>query len=184
MPMTKEFDVAKAVHELETANMLISYSGYISDQSLEGIAQGIKAVFETGAYKTKKSRKIFSIFVESSQNIIFYSGRRMEIDGTRDGAGYGAIFIQALDDGAFSVISATIVLADRRAELESKLANLLAMSDDDIDAAYEDQLMNQITGSEKGAGPGLFEIRRQSSQLSFDFIPDGENFMLVMRADV
>ena len=105
MPMTKEFDVAKAVHELETANMLISYSGYISDQSLEGIAQGIKAVFETGAYQTKKSRKIFSIFVESSQNIIFYSGRRMEIDGTRDGAGYGAIFIQALDDGAFSVIS-------------------------------------------------------------------------------
>ena len=91
---------------------------------------------------------------------------------------------QALDDGAFSVISATIVLADRRAELESKLADLLAMSDDDIDAAYEDQLMNQITGSEKGAGLGLFEIRRQSSQLSFDFIPDGENFMLVMRADV
>ena len=58
------------------------------------------------------------------------------------------------------------------------------MSDEDIDADYEEQLMNQITGSEKGAGMGLFELRRQVKTLSLEFVPDGEDFMLVMRADI
>ena len=39
-------------------------------------------------------------------------------------------------------------------------------------------------GSEKGAGLGLFEIRRQVKKLNFEFEPDGEDFMLVMRADI
>ena len=92
--MTAELDVKGTMQGFERANVLISYSGYISDQTLEGISQGIKAIVESGPTKTRKSRKVFSVFVESAQNIIFYSGRRMAIEGTRDGAGYGAIFIQ------------------------------------------------------------------------------------------
>ena len=86
--MTKKFNVATAMAELESANILISYSGFMSDQTLEGVSQGIKSIFETGPLKTRKSRKVFSVFVESAQNIIFYSGKRMEIEGTRDGAGF------------------------------------------------------------------------------------------------
>ena len=182
--MTTDLDVEGTLRGLEDANVLISYSGYMSDQTLEGISQGIKGIFESGPTKTRKSRKVFSVFVESAQNIIFYSGRRMEIEGTRDGAGYGAIFIQSHGDDNFSILSSTIVLGDKKDDFEGKLNNLLAMSDEEIDAAYEEQLLNQITGSEKGAGLGLFEIRRQVRQLSFKFEPDGEDFMLVMRADI
>ena len=182
--MMAELDVKGTMHGFQDANVLISYSGYISDQTLEGISQGIKAIFESGPTKTRKSRKVFSVFVESAQNIIFYSGRRMAIEGTRDGAGYGAIFIQSTGKDAFSVLSSTIVLADKKDDFEGRLNSLMAMSDEDIDAAYEEQLMNQITGSEKGAGLGLFEIRRQVKTLSFEFVPDGEDFMLVMRADI
>ena len=108
----------------------------------------------------------------------------MAIEGTRDGAGYGAIFIQTTGEDAFSVLSSTIVLADKKEDFEGRLNSLMAMSDEDIDAAYEEQLLNQITGSEKGAGLGLFEIRRQVKTLNFEFEPDGEDFMLVMRADI
>ncbi len=182
--MTAELDVKGTLRGLEDANVLISYSGYISDQTLEGVAQGIKAVFESGPTKTRKSRKIFSIFVEAAQNIIFYSGRRMAIEGTRDGAGYGAIFIQANGGDSFSIQSSTIVLANKKDGFASRLEGLLAMNDEEIDAAYEEQLLNQITGSEKGAGLGLFEIRRQARSLSFEFEPSGEDFVLIMRADV
>ena len=82
------------------------------------------------------------------------------------------------------MLSSTIVLADKKEDFEGRLNSLMAMSDEDIDAAYEEQLLNQITGSEKGAGLGLFEIRRQVKTLSFEFEPDGEDFMLVMRADI
>ena len=95
-----------------------------------------------------------------------------------------AIFIQTTGEDAFSVLSSTIVLADKKEDFEGRLNSLMAMSDEDIDAAYEEQLLNQITGSEKGAGLGLFEIRRQVKTLSFEFEPDGEDFMLVMRADI
>ena len=64
--MTKKFNVATTMAELESANILISYSGFMSDQSLEGVSQGIKSIFETGSLKTRKSRKVFSVFVESA----------------------------------------------------------------------------------------------------------------------
>ena len=108
----------------------------------------------------------------------------MEVEGTRDGAGYGSIFIQKLDDDMFDVISVTTVLADRKADFEARLTKLLDMTDEDIDAAYEEQLLNQITGSEKGAGLGLFEIRRQTRDLTFEFSPLDDDFLLVMRATI
>ena len=52
--MTKKFNVAATMAELELANVLISYSGFMSDQSLEGLSQGIKSIFETGSLKTRK----------------------------------------------------------------------------------------------------------------------------------
>ena len=182
--MTAELDVKGTLERLEDANVLISYSGYISDQTLEGVAQGIKAVFESGTTKTRKSRKIFSIFVEAAQNIIFYSGRRMAIEGTRDGAGYGAIFIRENGDDTFAIQSSTVVLAKNKDGFANRIERLLEMSDEEIDAAYEEQLLNQITSSEKGAGLGLFEIRRQARTLSFEFEPSGDDFVLIMRADV
>lgn len=182
--MAEKFNVTDTMAALAAADILISYSGFMSDQTLEGVSQGIKAIFETGSMKTRKSRKVFSVFVESAQNIIFYSGRRMEIEGTRDGAGFGSIFIQKLDDDLFDVISVTTVLADRKPEFEARLTELLEMSDEDIDAAYEEQLLNQITGSEKGAGLGLFEIRRQTRELNFEFSQQDEDFLLVMRATI
>lgn len=182
--MAEKFNVKDTMAALSAADILISYSGFMSDQTLEGVSQGIKAIFETGSMKTRKSRKVFSVFVESAQNIIFYSGRRMEIEGTRDGAGFGSIFIQKLDDDMFDVISVTTVLADRKADFEARLTKLLDMTDEDIDAAYEEQLLNQITGSEKGAGLGLFEIRRQTRDLTFEFSPLDDDFLLVMRATI
>ena len=182
--MTEKFNVATAMAELESANILISYSGFMSDQTLEGVSQGIKSIFETGSLKTRKSRKVFSVFVESAQNIIFYSGKRMEIEGTRDGAGFGSIFIQRLNDDLFDVISVTTVLTAKKADFEGRLTKLVEMTDEDVDTAYEEQLMNQITGSEKGAGLGLFEIRRQTKNLTFEFLPQEDDYLLVMRATI
>jgi predicted subunit of tRNA(5-methylaminomethyl-2-thiouridylate) methyltransferase len=182
--MNEKFNVKDTMAEMDSANILISYSGFMSDQTLEGVSQGIKAIFESGSMKTRKSRKVFSVFVESAQNIIFYSGKRMEIDGTRDGAGFGSIFIQQMEDNVFDVISVTTVLADKKSDFEGRLTKLMEMTDEDIDAAYEEQLLSQINGSEKGAGLGLFEIRRQTSNLTFDFSPQDDDFLLIMRATI
>ena len=108
----------------------------------------------------------------------------MEIEGTRDGAGFGSIFIQQMEDNVFDVISVTTVLADKKPDFEGRLTTLMEMTDEDIDAAYEEQLLSQITGSEKGAGLGLFEIRRQTSNLTFDFSPQDDDFLLIMRATI
>ena len=82
------------------------------------------------------------------------------------------------------MISVTTVLTAKKSDFETRLTGLLEMTDEDIDAAYEEQLLNQITGSEKGAGLGLFEIRRQSQTLTFDFSPQDDDYLLVMRATI
>ncbi|MEC7191318.1 MAG: DUF6272 family protein, partial [Pseudomonadota bacterium] len=97
---------------------------------------------------------------------------------------FGSIFIQQLEDDLFDVISVTTVLSAKKTDFEGRLSKLLEMTNEDVDAAYEEQLMNQITGSEKGAGLGLFEIRRQSADLAFEFIDQENDHLLVMRATI
>ena len=57
--MTAELDVKGTLERLEDANVLISYSGYISDQTLEGVAQGIKAVFESHNKNSEIPKNLF-----------------------------------------------------------------------------------------------------------------------------
>ena len=82
------------------------------------------------------------------------------------------------------MISVTTVLTAKKTDFEGRLNQLVEMTDEEVDSAYEEQLMNQITGSEKGAGLGLFEIRRQTKMLSFEFIPQQNDYLLVMRATI
>ena len=81
-------------------------------------------------------------------------------------------------------MSVTTVLTAKKIDFESHLTNLVEMTDEDVDTAYEEQLMNQIAGSEKGAGLGLFEIRRQTKNLTFEFLPQEDDYLLVMRATI
>ena len=64
----------------------------------------------------------------------------MEIEGTRDGAGFGSIFIQKLNDDLFDVISVTTVLTAKKADFEDRLTKLVEMTDEGVDTAYEERL--------------------------------------------
>ena len=70
---------------------------------------------------------------------------------------------------------------DKVKSLREKLVNLKNMSEDDLKAFYKQKLRSETEEGSKGAGVGLIEIARKSSEFEFDFIDlkDGTSFFLL-----
>ena len=70
---------------------------------------------------------------------------------------------------------------ERVKALRERLEDLKNMSEDDIKAFYKQKLRAEQEEGSKGAGVGLIEIARKSSEFDFDFIDlnDGTSFFLL-----
>jgi len=165
------------------------YEGYFSQTIIAAVADAVKMRIErTGAEGTTR-RKLFSTFIEMTQNIIHYS-----VDAyTRDDSAsfnneirHGSIYISA-EGGRYHLHCANPVHTDMAALLQQKLEHLRTLSDDDIKREYRKSLRNDTMPNSKGAGLGLLTVARDASEpLEFDFIPipESENVLFYMKATI
>ena len=143
-------------------SIVLSYYGYISDRIFNDLSESLRGIIENDPRIGKKGRAIFSLFVEQTQNLIYYSADRLELsDGTE--AGRGGIFISV--SGEERIVSAiSFVKSESVDHLRGKLENILTMTPEQVREAYRSQLMGDIEETSRGAGLGFLEIARQCSR--------------------
>ena len=143
-------------------NQLYSFSGYITNRVLDGIAAGIEDVLAARNETKNSYRKIFGIFVEMAQNIIFYAPDRVEIPN--DEAGFGTISI--LNDEEFVRIHASNeVLPHQKEHLEKIFDQIEQQSPDEIGKLYKQRMLETFDDpNSRGGGLGYYDIARKSSR--------------------
>ena len=89
--------------------------------------------------------------------------------------------ISKKDDSYILNCGNVIKSADRVKNLRERLESLKNMSEEDLKAFYKKKLRAESEEGSKGAGVGLIEIARKSSEFEFDFIDlnDGTSFFLL-----
>jgi len=139
------------------------FAGYITNKILDGIASGIEDVICCQPQTEKKYRKIFSIYVEMLQNILFYSARRVEIEDGGDAA-YGAIEIGL--DGELASITAVNPITERQHEkLKAIMDHIASCTEEEITATYKQKMMDSFDDAEsRGGGLGYYDIARRSAR--------------------
>lgn len=163
---------------LEEEGITFCYSGYLTEETLFGIGEAIKRKFHFDDPDKKKSRRVFSVFVEQVQNVIRYSAEN-ETRNSESNNGdlrYGVLTVGQKDD-SFFVACGNKVLERDVARLTAILSEVQGLDKNQIKARYKETLRGATPEGSKGAGVGFFEIARQASGgIEFDFVRIDDHF--------
>lgn len=169
--------------------VIFYYEGYFSQAIIAAVADAVKMRIEHSGAAGATRRKLFSTFIEMTQNIIHYSVDAYARDDSAEfnnEVRHGSVYIST-EGGRYHLHCANPVQADVAAQLQQKLEHLRSLSGEDIKREYRKSLRSDTESSSKGAGLGLLTVARDASQpLEFDFIPipGSENVLFYMKATI
>jgi hypothetical protein len=153
-------------------NLIFYHKGYFSHSIVAAMSEVVKLQLEVAGLSISTRRKIFSSFVELSQNIVHYSSDSLAEDcGQRGSIREGAMCISAEGERHLMVCINPIATAAVD-ELREKLEPLHNMSIEEIKQAYKTSLRAEAPPESKGAGLGFLTMARDASApLEFAFHP-------------
>ncbi|MBX2840165.1 MAG: SiaB family protein kinase [Flammeovirgaceae bacterium] len=150
---------------------IVFHSGVIDELVISSIGTRIRERF---ADSPKINRKLFSIFMELTQNIFFYSAERIIESETEKGIGS----ITILEEGRQFIVRCSNLVEQKYAcELEESCATIKGMDKDALRKYKREQRGKPQGERSKGAGIGLIQVAILSeNNLEASVKPENKNF--------
>jgi hypothetical protein len=151
------------LHELMLSRgTFFCYSGPLSEEVLTSISAVVKDQLTDSKSDLAIKTKVFGIFIEQAQNIIRYSGARV------DKSGVGSVSISHTDTG-FMLESVNEISSADQHRVAQMLGELKAMDSAQLKATYKERIKNGPPTGSTGAGLGFIEVARRSSNFDYAF---------------
>ncbi|MFI4939619.1 MAG: SiaB family protein kinase [Burkholderiales bacterium] len=164
------WDVARKRH------VIFFYVGYFSQHIVASISDVIKARLANGGAAGPTRRKIFSSFVEMSQNIMHYSSDSLTPKDQVGSQMRRGSFCIGIDEGSFFLLCANPVATENVEKMRTKLESLHTMTMQEIKDAYKKALREETPRDSQGSGLGFLTLARDASEpLEFEFVQDAED---------
>jgi len=171
--MSQLLDQDSAFFDLaQRRNVLFYHKGYFSHNIVAAMGEVVKLQLEIAGVSGPTRRKLFSSFVELSQNIVHYSSDSLQPDSEGGGSiREGAVCISTEGERHLMMCVNPIAAEDVEG-LRTKLEPLRSMSVEEIKQAYKVSLRADTPEDSKGAGLGFLTMARDASApLEFEFHP-------------
>jgi hypothetical protein len=133
--------------------VMICYRGPVSDVILREISKDIRAKFSTNL---DISRKIFAIYMELAQNILYYSSEKINIGVRKDSV--GAILLTQNSEDNFLFSCGNLVENQYMEELIENCHTINSMDREELRAYKRQQRSAPQKARSKGAGIGLIHV--------------------------
>jgi hypothetical protein len=156
--------------------IIICFNGPISRNLISEIGCAIKEHIESHHAPELEVMDVFSVYIEMTQNIRNYAAAK----GFSDAESNATVMIAAAGTGHYAVCAGNLVEIQDGHALVERIRTLASLDKPQLKALYKEQLRqprSEIKG--RGAGLGLIEIARRSSQpmeASLDPIEPGRAF--------
>jgi len=158
MEISKAIDIRTA---MRASGVIMAYNGAVSDELMVTLADILKSRMEA-MDDAKRSRTVFSVFMEGMQNLIWH--------GQTDQGASGMVCISQ-QDGEITVVCGNRIRRDDSIKLNETLEQLQHADKDTIRQLYREGMSKSNEHEGPGAGLGLLEIaRRASHPISFAFM--------------
>ncbi len=145
---------------MQASGVIMAYNGTVSDELMVSLADILKTRLE-GRDDTKRSRTVFSVFMEGMQNLIWHG--RTEQNAT------GMVCISE-HDGEIVIVCGNRIAREDSVKLKTVLDQLQGADKDTIRQLYREGMSRSNEHEGPGAGLGLLEIaRRATHPISFVF---------------
>ena len=167
-------------------NVIFYHMGYFSHHIIAAMAEVVKLQLEISGVSVPTRRKLFSSFIELSQNIINYSSDSLHVAvSDESGLRRGAVCISKEGEHHLMLCANPIATTDVD-RLRERLDPLCNMSLEEIKHAYKVTLRSETPEDSKGAGLGFLTMARDAcAPLEFDFHPradDPETTLFCLKA--
>lgn len=157
---------------MDRDGIILSYNGPINQDIIEGLSSVVKEKLKYENLSMGTTMKIFSVFIEQVQNILFYSVNEFNNKHTLKN---GITIIGKNQDGFF-ILSGNEVTEAQKKRLENKLEKLINLDKDALQKLYKDARRVESDEFSKGAGLGFLEMARKSSKpIQYTFTQISEN---------
>ncbi|RKZ48148.1 MAG: hypothetical protein DRR16_14780 [Candidatus Parabeggiatoa sp. nov. 3] len=153
---------------LDQQGIFFCFSGPMSQELMVGIGDTLRNKMKLDDANSSTIVKVFSMFVEQSQNIIHYSAEKTPPDEDKAELSSGIIGV-GYDTGHYYVLCGNLINKEAVAPLCEQLAKLQSMSKDELKRYYKAQRKKGSPTNSKGAGLGFIELARKSVKpIEFD----------------
>ncbi|MDX2304303.1 MAG: SiaB family protein kinase [Microscillaceae bacterium] len=160
---TQKFNFYEHQAQLIHQEIILSYRGPLNDVLLAELGHGIRV---SSVIPPKIGKKIFTIFMELAQNVLYYS-QEVNHYGDRDRVGTLLVF---QNSAYYHILTANLIYAKSIEALEHKCRMVNTLDKDGL-RDYKRELRNAPPGVEsRGAGIGMVQAAIISENLiDYDF---------------
>ena len=157
-------DLSKAIemrNNLREHHVIMAYNGTVSDELMVTLAEMLKSRL-LAHQDAKRSKLIFSVFMEGVQNLIWH-GSDKEDDG-------GMILITE-HGGEITIMCGNRIPKNETHGLKERLHQIEGADKETIRQLYREGMSNASEHNGPGSGLGLLEIARRSTHpISYTFV--------------
>ena len=161
--------------EITRKGIMICFNGPFSHSIIEEIGTAIRKHLESEDIQKSAVHDVFAVYVEQTQNVRNYMVRKnfpkKEL--------HSSIVVIAKKEGRYIISSGNIVEKGDAADLRQRLELVNSLDKDGLKKLYRERLRQEIPPGGTGAGVGLIDMaRRSSEQLSYslDSVDDDYDF--------
>ena len=176
MTLQKEFNFFEYHTHINQENIILSYKGPLTDILLSEFSRDIRK--KLNQEDPKVGKKVFSIFMELAQNVLYYS-KEVNHFGNRDKV--GTLVILNTDE-YYKLITGNLVFKASMPMLEEKCKIINSLDREEL-REYKRKLRNDPKGEEsKGAGIGLVQAALTSGnqlEVKFKELPGDYAFYVI-----
>lgn len=148
-------------NQLRTHKVIMAYNGAISDELMLTLADLLKTRM-LAQDDPKRSKTIFSVFMEGVQNLIWHGGDDSDTSG---------MILITQDQGEVTIMCGNRIAQKDTRELRERLSQIVNADKETIRQLYREGMSSSNEHEGPGAGLGLLEIARRSSQpINYAFV--------------
>ncbi|TAJ82023.1 MAG: hypothetical protein EPO42_01780 [Gallionellaceae bacterium] len=165
--------------DLVDSGVFLTFSGVLTHDFMLKLGDMLKTKMALQNVDKNLMLKVFSLMIEQSQNIIFYSSEKLAIPSLEnEEMGIGTVAVGFKDDHYF-VFCGNHIANPKVGQLSAKLEAIQKMSPEELKQHYKEQRRLEPDTDSKGAGLGFIEMARKSSQpieFAFRKIDDNQSY--------
>jgi hypothetical protein len=174
----KATDLMGLKKEFTEKGMLICFNGPFSHSVIEEIGNAVKKHLETEDARKSSVVDVFAVYIEEAQNAKNYLAEKSFPETDHN----SAIITIARKGGHYEVSAGNMIEKADAAGLVEKLDVINGMDKDGLKQLYKEQIRRELPPGSRGAGVGLIDIARRSSErllYSINEIDDAYSFFSI-----
>ncbi|MGM0370243.1 MAG: SiaB family protein kinase [Bacillota bacterium] len=166
-------DIKKQLNE---SGIVLSFTGPFSQGIIEEIGSALKSYLKNKTKSKGKIYKVFSVFIEQTQNIKNYAFDFVD-DQEQDEILKSGIMIIGEKEDKYFICSGNLIKKEDVTSLKEKLKELQKSDEKELKKAYKKKLMADMKKDSGGAGLGLIEMARKASEkIEYKFIKKEDDY--------